>query len=64
MMSIGYEDPSVSYIRTGRAPLDQTVTFVGDSESALRASNLGRTNHLLLSQSDAMVGLAGYDRQV
>ena len=27
-MSIGYEDPSVSYIRTGRAPLDETVTFV------------------------------------
>jgi nitroreductase len=29
-MSIGYEDPTVSYIRTGRAPLDETVTFVGD----------------------------------
>ncbi len=27
-MSIGYEDPTVSYIRTGRAPLDETVTFV------------------------------------
>ena len=27
-MSIGHEDPAVSYIRTGRAPLDQTVTFV------------------------------------
>ena len=29
-MSIGYEDPKVSYIRTGRAPLDETVAFVGD----------------------------------
>jgi nitroreductase len=27
-MSIGYEDPTVSYTRTGRAPLDETVTFV------------------------------------
>jgi hypothetical protein len=23
------EDPAVSYVRTGRAPLDETVTFVG-----------------------------------
>ena len=28
-MSIGYEDPEVSYARTPRAPLDETVTFVG-----------------------------------
>jgi Nitroreductase family len=28
-MSIGYEDPTVGYARTGRAPLDETVTFVG-----------------------------------
>lgn len=27
-MSIGYEDPEVSDARTGRAPLDETVTFV------------------------------------
>src|SRR5262245_56646655 len=27
-MSIGYEDPSVRYARTGRAPLDETVKFV------------------------------------
>ncbi|MHC9293024.1 nitroreductase, partial [Mycobacterium sp. LTG2003] len=27
-MSIGYEDPTVPYVRTGRAPLDETVTFV------------------------------------
>jgi nitroreductase len=27
-MSIGYEDPTVSYVRTGRAPLSETVTFV------------------------------------
>lgn len=29
-MSIGYEDPAVPYIRTGRAPLHETVTFVGN----------------------------------
>jgi nitroreductase len=29
-MSIGYEDAEVNYIRTGRAPLDETVTFVDD----------------------------------
>jgi nitroreductase len=29
-MSIGYEDPNVSYIRTGRAPLGETVSFIGD----------------------------------
>ncbi|MGO6678684.1 nitroreductase [Rhizobium leguminosarum] len=29
-MSIGYEDPTVSYARTGRAPLGETVTFLGD----------------------------------
>jgi nitroreductase len=28
-MSIGYEDPSVRHPRTGRAPLAETVTFVG-----------------------------------
>jgi nitroreductase len=27
-MSIGYEDDTVPYIRTGRAPLAETVTFV------------------------------------
>ncbi len=30
-MSIGYEDPAVSYIRTGRARLSETVTFVDGS---------------------------------
>jgi nitroreductase len=29
-MSIGYEDVTVDYIRTGRAPLDETVTFIQD----------------------------------
>jgi nitroreductase len=29
-MSIGYEDPAVNYIRTGRAPLHETVTFIAD----------------------------------
>ncbi|UUN28894.1 nitroreductase [Streptomyces sp. FIT100] len=28
-MSIGFEDPAVDYTRTGRAPLDETVTFIG-----------------------------------
>jgi nitroreductase len=27
-MSIGYEDDKVAHVRTGRAPLDETVTFV------------------------------------
>ncbi|WP_437982260.1 nitroreductase family protein [Sorangium sp. So ce117] len=27
-MSIGYEDPTVGYTRTGRAPLDETVKFI------------------------------------
>ena len=34
-MSIGYEDPAVSYVRRGCAPLDETVTFVGGSLSML-----------------------------
>lgn len=29
-MSIGYEDPTVTYARTGRAPLDETVRLVGN----------------------------------
>lgn len=29
-MSIGYEDAAVEYVRTGRAPLGETITFVGD----------------------------------
>ena len=29
-LSIGYEDPTVHYIRTGRAPLDETVTYIDD----------------------------------
>ena len=28
-MSIGYEDPTVSYARTARAPLGETLAFVG-----------------------------------
>jgi hypothetical protein len=27
-MSIGHEDPTVSYVRTGRAALGETVRFV------------------------------------
>jgi hypothetical protein len=63
-MSIGYEDPAVSYTRTGRAPLDQTVTFVDDSAIAARTSELEQTNHLYQSQNDGMVGLTRYDGQV
>ena len=33
-MSIGHEDPKVSYVRTGRASLDQTVTFRGSAAVA------------------------------
>jgi nitroreductase len=29
-LSIGYEDPAAAYIRTGRASLNETVTFVND----------------------------------
>jgi nitroreductase len=28
-MSIGYEDTAVTYVRTGRAHLNETVAFVG-----------------------------------
>ena len=63
-MSIGYEDPTVSYTRTGRAPLSETVTFVDDSALALRPSELEQTNPLHLSQNDGMVGLNRYDGQV
>ena len=27
-MSIGYEDPDVNYVRTGRAPVEETVSFI------------------------------------
>ena len=27
-MSIGYEDPDVSFVDNGRASLDETVTFI------------------------------------
>ena len=39
-MSIGYEDPKVSYTHTGRAPLGETVTFV---DGQLPASRWART---------------------
>src|SRR5246127_641768 len=42
-MSIGYEDPTVTYVRTGRAPLDETVTFLDDSGLVPRASELEQT---------------------
>ena len=31
-MSIGYEDVTVHHARTGRAPLHETVTFVGPAD--------------------------------
>ncbi|GAA2434997.1 nitroreductase [Actinomadura vinacea] len=34
-MSIGFEDVTVDYIRTGRAPLDETVTFVEGGTAAV-----------------------------
>jgi len=33
-MSIGYEDVTVGYTRTGRAPLAETVTFIDDFDQA------------------------------
>lgn len=36
-MSIGFEDVSVSQPRTGRAPLEETVTFVGGPSPACRS---------------------------
>src|SRR5215831_3294390 len=41
---------TVTYVRTDRAPLEETVTFVDDSALAPRASELEQTNHLHLSQ--------------
>jgi nitroreductase len=37
-LSIGYEDVTVDYVRTGRAPLDETVTFVKVSHRTDRAA--------------------------
>ncbi|WP_336215871.1 nitroreductase [Nonomuraea sp. LPB2021202275-12-8] len=37
-MSIGYEDVTVGYVRTGRAPIEETVTFVEDSVSPSHAA--------------------------
>ncbi|HMF18355.1 MAG TPA: hypothetical protein VKE98_14190, partial [Gemmataceae bacterium] len=39
-MSIGYEDFTVPYIRTGRAPLHETVTFVQGSSGTDRAAGI------------------------
>lgn len=33
-MSIGFEDVTVGHARTDRAPLDETVTFVGDQDES------------------------------
>ncbi|WP_062442869.1 nitroreductase [Herbidospora daliensis] len=37
-LSIGYEDVTVKHPRTGRAPLGETVTFVGDPARRLQAA--------------------------
>ncbi|WP_061294841.1 nitroreductase [Herbidospora cretacea] len=37
-LSIGYEDVTVRHPRTGRAPLDETVTFVGRAGRRLQAA--------------------------
>ena len=37
-MSIGFEDITVNYARTGRAPLDETVRFVEDERPLLYQS--------------------------
>lgn len=42
-MSIGYEDVTADEPRTGRAPLDETVTFVGEADcTAARRSQRAR----------------------
>jgi hypothetical protein len=37
-MSIGFENANVDYIRTGRAPLEETVTFVESSAQRSHAA--------------------------
>src|SRR5258706_7787060 len=56
-MSIRYEDPAVSYTRTGRAPVHATVKLDDGSALAARAPKLETQNHLLLSPNDGMCGL-------
>ena len=53
-MSIGYEDDTVNYVRTGRAPLDETVTFVevhasSAAAGALREVALGHAQRVVAS---------------
>ncbi|MGP3961067.1 nitroreductase [Nonomuraea sp. 3N208] len=40
-MSIGFEDVTMDYVRTGRAPLDDTVTFVEGSSPAIACGVTG-----------------------
>jgi hypothetical protein len=48
-MSIGYADPAIEHPRTGRAPLDETVTFVGDQGS--RSSESARASRKPMSNT-------------
>ena len=45
-MSIGYEDATVTYVRTGRAPLDETVTFV-EGQVAGKVKGPGVADHII-----------------
>ncbi|MFG6201015.1 nitroreductase [Nonomuraea sp. JJY05] len=40
-MSIGFEDVTVDHVRTGRAPIEETVTFVEDSGPAVASGVTG-----------------------
>lgn len=42
-MSIGYEDETVKYVRTGRAPLNETVSFVGGSRRPAPVASVAGT---------------------
>ena len=65
-MSIGYEDPTVSYARTGRAPLDETVTFVDwMRRTCVRKSHLADKNPVRHTAALPLVGrkAEGYHRR-
>ncbi|MGP3937418.1 nitroreductase [Nonomuraea sp. KM88] len=52
-VSIGFEDVTVDHVRTGRAPLEETVTFVGGSSAPprpIRAYEQLRAAHIRCSE--------------
>jgi hypothetical protein len=53
-MSIGYEDPKVSYARTGRAPFDETVTVVGGSYSGGQDTSARRIGRRLFETQELL----------